>query len=88
MPPLSGPHSHAPFTRLRYKLRAICPCASLPEIPQLFFQYTSSSTGVNGVIPSTIKPRAGKRNMLRVDLYIRNSIKKFGHFSTCGEPYQ
>lgn len=65
MPPLSGPHSHAPFTRLRYKLTAICPRASFPEIPQLFFQYTSASTGVNGVLPSTSKPRAGKKYALK-----------------------
>ena len=51
MPPSSGPHSYAPFTRLRYKLTAICSCASSPEIPQLFFQYTSASTGVNPLKP-------------------------------------
>jgi hypothetical protein len=85
MSPLSGPHSHAPFTRLRYKLTAISPCASFPEIPQLFFQY---STCVNGAIPSTIKPRAGKRNMHEVVLYIRSGIETFGHFCTCGKPYQ
>jgi len=63
MPPLSGPHSHAPFTRLHYKLTAICTYASSPEISQLFFQHTSASTGVNDVVPSTIKLRGGKRKM-------------------------
>jgi len=76
MPPLPGPHSLVPFTRLLYKLTDICPCASSPEILQLFFQYTSASTGVNGCVSSTIKPRVGKRNIQKVDLYIRNGIKK------------